>query len=503
MTHVHIIIHTKIIIIICMDVGGATIEKKNEKVMDVCVVEDDQEFLSKPTKHNASINQEEFDLVEPPAEDFFCPVTFELLLNPHQTTCCGHHLSEKAVNRLQREGKPCPMCKETELVTTSDKYFKRKASAILIRCPHKASGCEWVGEVGGSKQHINTCPKRPWNCQHCDFKSTFEAGIQHVEECTNYPIPCPNKCEIPVVSQALPLSSNCQPQTQICMIPRCDIEKHLAECPLEMVACEFADVGCKVRTTRQELKRHMEESQQEHLLSATLLNLRLTRETIADKDRQIAEIERRLNEKIHEEGQLLAEKDLKIAVLEEKLAQKDRQVAEKDRLIAEKDQRLAKMDEHVAAKNGQMLDALIRFQHGATGGNHYMFTLEEFSECQKKGLHGDWFSGVFDVGSRKYKLKLNVETKERGPHMTVRLYRNDKKSAGLTFVLELQLLNQLSDHGHYLRQWEATPGHDASYSDAYEYIEFKVLYNEDRNTKYLMNDCIKFVLWIKKVNTAQ
>ena len=126
--------------------------------MNICMVEVDQEFLSKPAKHNVSINQEEFDFVEPPAEDFFCPVTFELLLNPHQTTatCCGHHLSEKAVDRLQLEGKPCPMCKETELVTTSDKYFKRKACAIC--CPHKASGCEWVGEVGGSKQHINTCP---------------------------------------------------------------------------------------------------------------------------------------------------------------------------------------------------------------------------------------------------------------------------------------------------------------------------------------------------------
>ena len=112
-----------------------------------------------------------------------------------------------------------------------------------------------------------------------------------MEECTNYPVPCPNKCEIPVVSRTLPLSSDCgQPQTQICMIPRSDIEKNCAECPLEIVAYEFADIGCKVRTTCQELKCHndIEESQQEHLLSATLLNLRLTRETIAEKDRQIA-----------------------------------------------------------------------------------------------------------------------------------------------------------------------------------------------------------------------
>ena len=66
--------------------------------------------------------QKEFDFVERPSEDFFCPVTFELLLNPHQTTCCGNHLSEKAVRRLQRDGKPCPMCKESELSTMPDVF---------------------------------------------------------------------------------------------------------------------------------------------------------------------------------------------------------------------------------------------------------------------------------------------------------------------------------------------------------------------------------------------
>ena len=51
-----------------------------------------------------------------------------------------------------------------------------------------------------------------------------------------------------------------------------------------------------------------------------------------------------------------------------------------------------------------------------------------------------------------HKLKLNVDTSERGPHMNVCLYRDDKKSAGLTFVLALQMLNQLSNQSHFLRQ---------------------------------------------------
>ena len=99
--------------------------------MNVCWVEEDDHEdqwagdRPRQAEGDEATNQEEFDFVEQPSEDFFCPVTFELLLNPHRTTCCGHHLSEKAVNRLQHEGKPCPMCKEPKLVTMPDKFFKR------------------------------------------------------------------------------------------------------------------------------------------------------------------------------------------------------------------------------------------------------------------------------------------------------------------------------------------------------------------------------------------
>ena len=111
-------------------------------------------------------------------------------------------------------------------------------------------------------QYAAACPKRPWQCQYCEFASTNDLQKEHVEQCTKYPIPCPNKCEVGTV-------------------PRCDVEKHRTECALEPVACEFTDIGCSVKVARRDLKIHMEESQQQHLLSATLLNLKLTKETIA------------------------------------------------------------------------------------------------------------------------------------------------------------------------------------------------------------------------------
>ena len=129
--------------------------------VDVGKVIDDPEEPAQPppsTVENDASKQADYDFVEQPSEDFFCPVTFELLLEPHQTTCCGNHLSLSAVTRLQHDGKPCPICKEPKLAIMPDKFFGRKVSDMIVHCPNKASGCEWKGEVGGVKQHEEACP---------------------------------------------------------------------------------------------------------------------------------------------------------------------------------------------------------------------------------------------------------------------------------------------------------------------------------------------------------
>ena len=228
-------------------------------------------------------HQQEYDFLEEPPPEYFCPVTFELLRDPKQTECCGHHLSGNVVARLQREGKPCPLCKETNLTVTNDKYFKRKVEELKVRCYFcdKQNGCKWEGDLGNLDHHLKSCPKRPWQCQHCDFRGTYDIGTtDHLPNCTKYPELCPNQCDIGTV-------------------PRCDMEKHLTECPLQLVECEFAQAGCREKVPRQDLSRHMEEGAQRHLLSMSLLNLSLTRELhqkMAEKDQQIAELQGELQE---------------------------------------------------------------------------------------------------------------------------------------------------------------------------------------------------------------
>ena len=62
--------------------------------------------------------------------------------------------------------------------------------------------------------------------------------------------------------------------------------------------CEFANVGCEVKIPRRDLTRHMTENAQHHLMSATLLNLRLTRELhqkMEEKDQQITKLQQQVD----------------------------------------------------------------------------------------------------------------------------------------------------------------------------------------------------------------
>ena len=220
--------------------------------------------------------EDEYDFVEEPSEDFYCPVTLELLREPHQTACCGKHLSQEAVTRLQ--GQPCPVCKERRLKTTPDKYFKRKVNEFKVRCRNKSLGCEWVGELGVVDRHlshssvegkcqfvtvacpyscgssfqrcqleghkVNDCPNRPFTCQFCDYEAIYiTVTNDHWPICVKYPVYCPNK------------SVACQWNGE-----QGDLDQHLnddseeGECQFVVVACPHDCGRCFQRRQLQEHK---------------------------------------------------------------------------------------------------------------------------------------------------------------------------------------------------------------------------------------------------------
>ena len=224
--------------------------------------------------------EHEYDFIEQPPEEFFCPVTLAVLLEPYLTQCCGNHLSQEAYQRLQ--GRPCPVCREGNLTAVKDKFHRRKVLSLKVRCPHKAEGCEWQGELRGLEQHLNTnssvgecqyvdvdcpcacgervqrrrlkkhqskrCPLRPFACQYCNHKATHqEVTKEHWPVCEKYPLPCPNECGEEEIE-------------------RQHLKGHLEQtCPLEVIQCEFSYAGCGAQLQRRLMSAHMKESMGAHL----------------------------------------------------------------------------------------------------------------------------------------------------------------------------------------------------------------------------------------------
>ncbi|ETW92064.1 MAG: hypothetical protein ETSY1_45365 [Candidatus Entotheonella factor] len=90
--------------------------------------------------------ERDFDFVERPSQDFFCPVSLELLLEPQLTSCCGHHLSLEVTTRLHREGKACPMCNAEQWSAMLDKYHRRKSTKYVYVAGIKITGVTGWGK---------------------------------------------------------------------------------------------------------------------------------------------------------------------------------------------------------------------------------------------------------------------------------------------------------------------------------------------------------------------
>ena len=101
----------------------------------------------------------EYWFIEELPSDYKCPVMLEVLLEPHQTACCGQHLSQDATVRIKKEKGECPLCKDPNFQTTEDKYFRRKVYELGVFCPNKRRGCEWEGELGDLDHHVDMCIK--------------------------------------------------------------------------------------------------------------------------------------------------------------------------------------------------------------------------------------------------------------------------------------------------------------------------------------------------------
>ena len=249
------------------------------------------------------------DFVGEVADRYICQICTKVLREPHLAVCCGQHFCESCLNKWfnrQQGRQSCPHCRaEGEAFShVIHKGLRSEINQLKIRCINRGEGCEWTGELGTLKTHLESergcgfvvvdCPNhcydiengfiniyvtmkrkdldkhltercylRPYQCEFCGLKDTYKAIIGngllymfipthdpyfgHQAKCPEAPLPCPNKCG----------SGS---------IKRKDMENHRSKCPQEPVECPFAETGCKSDLRRHQLEDHMTSSQQQHLM---------------------------------------------------------------------------------------------------------------------------------------------------------------------------------------------------------------------------------------------
>lgn len=118
----------------------------------------------------------DYDFVDPP-KSLECPLCLLTLRDPHMISCCGHEFCESCIQRVQSDGKPCPLCNEPNFSTLLNKKLIREINSLVIRCPQKDQGCEWEGELGQVQQHLNPGAELK-GCGYVIMECTYQCGAR-------------------------------------------------------------------------------------------------------------------------------------------------------------------------------------------------------------------------------------------------------------------------------------------------------------------------------------
>jgi TNF receptor-associated factor 4 len=141
----------------------------------------------------------DYEFVSPPPKFLECSVCLLTLRDPHVISCCGNEFCQVCIERVKRDGKPCPLCNEQNFTTFLHKKLIREVNALAIRCPQKELGCEWEGELGQLQRHLNPGAGAT-STQGCEFlavECAYRCGAQlqrrliqehEMEACSKRPI---------------------------------------------------------------------------------------------------------------------------------------------------------------------------------------------------------------------------------------------------------------------------------------------------------------------------
>ena len=395
----------------------------------------------KPPRETKKRTGYECEFVEPPPKQFQseCPICLQILREPYILDCCGYSFCAACIERVGKDGKPCPHCNQPGYTTLVNKGLKRALNEFRVYCPHRLSGCEWEGELGKLDEHLNSdplperqlegcpfavieclhckegirrdkiaghqlerCPQRPYTCEYCaEYKSTFEdVAHSHWPECKCFLLPCPNECT--------PSGSGLQRQC---------LDQHVKEeCPLTVVQCELHHAGCEVTRPRKDMAEHMKEDSIAHIsllvheLTQTKQELTQTKQELTHTKQELTQTKQELMHKVATQAQELTR-------FEQELTQK---VTQGQGLEAKlRETQLQAIDQLQIQQQCELqeLRTEIERQHDIPS---VTIKMAGFDELKKEDTR--WHSHPFYTGMGGYKMCLRVHANGaaagRGTHVS-------------------------------------------------------------------------------------
>lgn len=410
---------------------------------------------------------EEYDFVIPLKNDYVCSVCLELLREPHLTSCCGQHFCKTCLENVLGRGMKCPLCNQ-DFAAIIDRRIQREIRSLQVRCSYKAEGCEWVGELGELKDHLDAqkgrcrfcklvcpkgcgqtihrsdldhhlksiCPKRDRVCEYCGNLFSYDGINYHWGLCEKYPVACPNRCSEE-------------------RFPRNTLVTHQQHCPLQIVDCEFASLGCTEKVQRKDVAQHMQDGTQRHLSMMSRLCVELTRGT-QEKQKQAAQVTQQLQEKNREVATL---RDMLTNLKVEFEGRLQQQRSAFEAKLRDQDQKLLQLQFQLEDPQRQaplrMLQQRVQIMETLVSVPPYYFTLTNYS-LHKRGTT-QWMCPPFYTELGCYKMAIEISANGEGTgknsHVSVyiRIMRgeyDDQLQWPLKASVTMQLISQWNE-AHY------------------------------------------------------
>ena len=330
------------------------------------------EKISSPFFEMAAAVGYQCEFVGSVPEDFYCKQCSLVARRLTFTSCCGESYCNGCIHSTQQDNKPCPGCGQESFEISQQVKYQRKILSFRVHCSVKERGCGWCGPLEHLDAHLDPdtgdcslsqytdincplkcqhkinkknlehhlakeCVKRDYVCPYCAFKAPYEIVTDiHWPECSYYPLVCPNRCGV-----------TCERPT---------MEDHLKICRLQQVECQFEQIGCLEKFSREDLEEHMREKAQTHLTMMAATSVKMQQEFRAKLQEQERRFEGRCSAQEEEFQAKLQEQERrfeeKSSTQEEdfhvKLHQQERRLEKLLNLFEEQGKKLVEQEERFA-----------------------------------------------------------------------------------------------------------------------------------------------------------